>query len=617
MSLGRPVPIAHCTDRSAVWRASFVVFAVILALGASVRAQETPQGASAPTAAPANAVLPVQSGELARKGGLYDISPLRGLTVQDGGRRKPFDTLCREKVDLILGKSSYKGEDPVYTFLALWLEPDRFQHVKAVKIHNLKLADMFGKHKSPAYLSFEEVQSNATYQKAYADVRKNAGMVMGPNQKAILELTDRWWMAREVGSLIKVLPVPGKRVTDAWSSVEAPKGWSVQAAGALAGKIRALRSVWRAGDVAGTNKAIVAFADAVRAKQKVGALPKWKASVEVALNRVRPFRWAWVILMFAICFLGGAVLTKKRGFYVPGLLLLLGGLGFAIFGLTARTLIVARAPVSNLYEATVFATFACVFVGTIFELSYRKGYFGLAASVAGTLVFMLADLSPNMDRHINPLVPVLRSYWLNIHVTCMLLSYGTFAVALLLGVFYFARWFPAKGYPRFSIAAPIAICVGGAVPLFWVAGSGLRPELWYYVVAMLGAPVTATLASYAWVRATGGGSKVIEADRKVLKALEKYMYRVIQVGFLILTTGVLLGAVWANESWGRYWGWDPKETWAFITLLVYGVFIHGYMGGWFRGALAAIWSVIGFYSVLFTFYGVSYVLPGLHSYLSE
>ena len=87
------------------------------------------------------------------------------------------------------------------------------------------------------------------------------------------------------------------------------------------------------------------------------------------------------------------------------------------------------------------------------------------------------------------------------------------------------------------------------------------------------------------------------------------------VGSFSVAGGIILGAVWANESWGRYWDWDPKETWAFITWLVYGVYIHGRIAGIFRGPTAAIWGIIGFNAVLFTLFGVSFVLPGLHSYL--
>ncbi|RME70919.1 MAG: c-type cytochrome biogenesis protein CcsB, partial [Planctomycetota bacterium] len=280
--------------------------------------------------------------------------------------------------------------------------------------------------------------------------------------------------------------------------------------------------------------------------------------------------------------------------------------------------IVRRAPVANIYEAVVFATFASVVVGSIFELRTRKGWFGAAAAVFGALAFMLADLVPALDPTIRPLQPVLRSYWLNIHVTCMLLSYGTFALAFVLGLAYVARWFPARGYPRWAVAVPAGIAVLGVVLAFVPAFAGHgQLRLVQYLVAMLLAPALAVGTGWAWVRLTGGGQPIDPQAAGTLRQLERSIYRVVQVGFVIITAGIILGAVWANESWGRYWGWDPKETWAFITWVIYGAFIHGYMAGWFRGVRAAVWQVLGFYAVLFTFFGVSYVLPGLHSYLKS
>ena len=97
-------------------------------------------------------------------------------------------------------------------------------------------------------------------------------------------------------------------------------------------------------------------------------------------------------------------------------------------------------------------------------------------------------------------------------------------------------------------------------------------------------------------------------------SLDTFLYRVLQVGVVLLAGGIMLGAVWANASWGRYWGWDPKETWALITLLWFLAVLHGRFAGWLRGIGVALSTIGGFFLLLMTYYGVSFYLVGLHSY---
>ena len=104
------------------------------------------------------------------------------------------------------------------------------------------------------------------------------------------------------------------------------------------------------------------------------------------------------------------------------------------------------------------------------------------------------------------------------------------------------------------------------------------------------------------------------ASRRTLSSLEALVYRVIQVGVVLLAGGIMLGAVWANASWGRYWGWDPKETWALITLLWFVATLHGRFAGWLKGVGFALTTIGGFFLLLMTYYGVSFYLVGLHSY---
>jgi cytochrome c-type biogenesis protein CcsB len=548
-------------------------------------------------------------------GGRIDLAALRLLAVQDGGRRKPFDTFAREKVKLVLGTDGFKGEDPVYTFLSLVFEPDRWMPIRAVKIHNLKLIELFDNGSNR--ISFGELRKSEAFRARLDAIDPNDRMT-GPNENAVLELNHRWLMFANLPRTIRVAPIPGSRPESQWSDLTELEGQPPAEQQAVQGLFQRAGRAFRRGDAAATSAALNELAAKLTALQGDRAPDLWRMKLETAMNRTQPFHAAWMVFVLAACLFGAAAITGSRRARTLGLGLHMAGVALALFGVIARTVIVERAPVANLYEAMTFAVFAAVLIGTFFELSYKNAIFGAAASTFGFFALLLADLSPNMDKAISPLVPVLRSYWLNIHVTAMLTSYGTFAVAFLIGIFYFAKYLAAKGLPRLSILVPIAISLAGTGILFWRAYTHQMPKLHDYAFALLGSPLLAIGATWLWLKGSGKiDTKIAYQDKLVLDALDKYMYRVCQVGFVVITGGIILGAVWANESWGRYWGWDPKETWAFITWLVYGVYIHGRIAGLFRGTRSAIWGIVGFYAVLFTFFGVSFVLPGLHSYLKS
>jgi cytochrome c-type biogenesis protein CcsB len=228
-------------------------------------------------------------------------------------------------------------------------------------------------------------------------------------------------------------------------------------------------------------------------------------------------------------------------------------LAFHAAGLAARAYIAQRAPVASFYETIVFMSGAACLFALIFELVKGGSVTGLWGSALGVVALLLGNSIPAYveTQAIEPLEPVLRSYWLNIHVTCMLSSYGALALAFGVGLDYGATYLFYKGPDR---------------------------------------------------------------DERLAR-MDDFNYRVIQVGFLLITTGTGLGAVWANQSWGRYWGWDPKETGAFITWLIYAGYLHARFMGWVKGIWSTVWNVCGFMGVIFTYVVVSFFLKGLHSYL--
>lgn len=209
-----------------------------------------------------------------------------------------------------------------------------------------------------------------------------------------------------------------------------------------------------------------------------------------------------------------------------------------------------HAPLSNIYESL---TFFALTIGVIYLLVEKKYQNRVIGAFALPLAFFaLAYASFGTSDKIQPLIPALKSNWLIAHVVSCFIGYAAFGLAFGISIMYLFK-------------------AGGE------SGSGIMGRM---------------------------------PDRGVLDELT---HQLIMFGFLFLTVGIITGAVWANSAWGRYWGWDPKETWSFITWLIYAALLHfRMMRGW-RGKRIAVLSIIGFAAVLFTYFGVN-LLPGLHSY---
>jgi len=216
-----------------------------------------------------------------------------------------------------------------------------------------------------------------------------------------------------------------------------------------------------------------------------------------------------------------------------------------------------HAPFSNLYESLVFFAWSTAVVYLFVEFKTKSRIIGAFATPFAALAMAYASFNPNVRDSIEPLIPALQSNWLLIHVITCFMGYAAFAVACGLGIMYLVK------------------------DMYSNKETGLLGEL------------------------------------PGLKSIDELMHHTIIFGFLWLSIGIITGAIWANQAWGTYWGWDPKETWSLITWLVYAAALHArFVRGW-RGKKIAFMSIVGFCSVMFTYFGVNFLLSGLHSYGSQ
>ena len=306
-----------------------------------------------------------------------------------------------------------------------------------------------------------------------------------------------------------------------------------------------------------------------------------------------------------------------------------------------------HAPLSNIYESL---TFFSLTIGTIYlGIERRYGNRVIGVFALPLAFFALAYASFGTNDQIQPLIPALKSNWLIAHVISCFIGYAAFAVGSGAGLLYLLK---DKGSFKLSTlgrcllwALSILLWALAVLALFFIFYTlsvhfqtklnglpglpivlaslkplaGLFTWLYHWVGLPLGASFPIVFATFLAVCGAICALFHLNADSAVFKLLpelnivDELTHQLIMFGFLLLTVGIITGAVWANSAWGRYWGWDPKETWSFITWLIYAALLHfRMMRGW-RGKRIAVLSIIGFAAVLFTYFGVN-LLPGLHSY---
>ena len=254
------------------------------------------------------------------------------------------------------------------------------------------------------------------------------------------------------------------------------------------------------------------------------------------------------------------------------------------FILGSRWIVAGYFPLSNLYESLLFLTCMLLTIYLYIETKTKSKLIGSVLIPVTLLIngFANLTLSPEMQKS-SPLVPALQSNWLMMHVSMMLLSYGTLIMGSLLSILFLV-------ISRFK-EIDLKIVDNSSLPLYNI--------MLDYYEAKLVAPST----------------EISELGKiKLLQSIDNWSYRIIGLGFPFLTIGIISGGVWANEAWGSYWSWDPKETWALITWLVFATYLHARITKGWEGKKTAILGGLGFFVIWICYLGVNFLGKGLHSY---
>lgn len=486
------------------------------------------------------------------------------VLVQDQkGRTKPLYTLSNDILRKVTIKNEFDGMSSMQVFLGIYFDFENWQNVRMIKISNGEIQKMIGI--SSGYASFGDIvdlhngggyKLSEYVQKAYA---KSPGE-RNKFDKEVMKIDERVNVIYMIytGDFLKLFPL--RNSAHSWGPAEE----------AVKNAISREDSIYLKNVIPMFKAALVNnnLSDAKRIAQSVSdyqvrfagyALPsKTRINAELfyykskVFERLFPFYATMGIVM--LIGLITMVIKGKKGksvFITTLTWFLFAGFLFHTIGLGLRWYIAGHSPMSNGYESMIFISWVTLLAGFIFV---RKSAFALSATaVLGSMTLMVAHLS-FMDPEITNLVPVLKSYLLTIHVSVITGSYGFLGLGAILGLINM-----------------ILLILSNKTNIERIAGT--------------------------------------------IEELTVISYKTLTLGIYFLTIGTFLGAIWANESWGRYWGWDPKETWSLITIVVYGIVIHSRMIPGLKDIFSFnILSLFAFSSVLMTYFGVNYYLSGLHSY---
>ncbi|KQI37635.1 cytochrome C biogenesis protein [Campylobacter jejuni CVM 41918] len=500
---------------------------------------------------------------------------LATLIVQKSadGRMVPFDTLSREILEKIHQSDSYKGQNSNAVMLSMLVDVNKWQMEPFILMpQNQAVRDAIANileipsAKYISYKDFFDVNNRYKLQKYVENANRKNPNARGIFDKEIIKLDERANVVNLVfsGELFKFIPVqnnPNNVWLAPFSAVTTLKGDEGHIVLALIQNyFSAVENAFKDGNWTRADEGLKFIKEY---QEKIGykVMPsKTKVEMEIFSNKAEIFvKLAPVYLiagfLLLILVFSKMVVPNLKISFIFKVVYVLNVLAFVIHtvGLGLRAYLSGHAPWSNGYESMVYIAWALSLSGIFFS---RKSPIALSlTSILSGVVLMVAHLS-EMNPQITNLVPVLNSYWLSIHVSVITASYGFLGLCALLGIF--------------------------------------------------------TLFLMCFLKKDGKYN--LNILRNITEATRINEMAMI-FGLCLLTVGNFLGAIWANESWGRYWSWDSKETWALVSILVYAAILHLRMiPKYCNQFVFALWSMFAYWVIIMTYFGVNYFLTGLHSY---
>jgi cytochrome c-type biogenesis protein CcsB len=491
------------------------------------------------------------------------------LVIQDeGGRMKPINTFSSELLRKVSKSDTYKDMNSDQVFLSMTQFPQAWFEVPLIYIKkgNDSIRKIIGIGSDVKYASIKSfVDQNGNYKLSPFLEKAYKAQIPSNFEKDFIEADKKVSLLNSAlsGKILKIFPIPNDK-NNKWASyleINHATGTSLDTIkNALPIYLDALMKASRDDNYTMSNTFLVGMENYQKKEGSAVRPSDDKIDSEILYNKYDVFKNLYYLYMLSgimmLLFTIINIFFEKKFIrtLVNGFHVFIAFLfGLHTLGLIARWYISGHAPWSDAYESMIYVAWATMFFTLAFD---RKSKLTVASGTfVAAMVLMIAHWNW-MDPAIANLQPVLNSYWLMIHVAVIVASYGPFALGMILGLVALILMLFTNNQNKFKMSLNI-------------------------------------------------------------KEITYINEMALTIGLVMLTIGNFLGGQWANESWGRYWGWDPKETWALISIMVYAFVIHAR----FVPALRGLWiynvmSILAFYSILMTYFGVNFYLTGLHSYAS-
>ncbi len=484
------------------------------------------------------------------------------VLVQLNGRVEPMDTFTTDILRKLTRKDTFLGMNANQVVLGMMSRPDIWKDVRVLKIRTPKLKKFLNIDENRKYIAFSEILVGQDYKlrKLLEDANKVDAKLRGTFERDVIRLDERLNILYMVftGELFKIYPKMEVGNTKWYSPMEAINTFTGKEQQIVDYITRSML-----GGVAENNISLasqgITLLDTYQKRIGKDIIPaQSKIDAEIAFNKFDVFpkltlAYLFIgILMFVLSFVtvfNPKLHSQKVNNTLFGILAILFIIQTISMGI--RWYISGHAPWSNTYESLVYIAWSTMFAGVVF---FRKSLLALSATVVMSAIFMFTAHLSGIDPQITNLVPVLKSYWLTIHVSIITGSYGFLGLGAMLGFM--------------------------SLILFIFRDKKQKPHI-----------------------------------DKTIKHITAINEATLIIGLSALVVGNFLGGVWANESWGRYWGWDSKETWAYVAIVAYIIVLHlRLVPKLNRPFVLAVASTLAFSTILMTYFGVNFYLSGMHSY---
>jgi len=490
------------------------------------------------------------------------------LLIQDlGGRVKPLNSEALDLVNKITGKSSLYGLNSEQIVLGMLIEPKRWQKIEMIKIKNIDIKKHLKLPLDRKYVSFSQMFDEAGYYKLAKlvdNANRKAESKRGTLEKDLIKLDERLNVAYLTykGLFFRFIPLLSSENNQWLDLNDAMKNPNISDStkDIIYNYLDEVEQAFSTNDWKKANS-LLDWIKQNQIKNSADILPSdTQIGIEIFYNKIFIFKKLFIYyFILGFVALGVSLISiflDKKSKKIETSILYLFALGLVAhtIGLAIRWYISGHAPWSDSYESLVYIAWSSIFAGIVV---FRKSTLALATSSLLAGVIMLVAHLSFINPQVTNLVPVLKSYWLSIHVSVITASYGFLGLSFMLGFM--------------------------------------------------------SLALMVFKSKTN--ETKINNQIRYLSAINEIS---LIIGLSMLAVGNFFGGIWANESWGRYWGWDPKETWAFVSIVVYTIVLHLR----FIPRLNSIYtlcvaSVFAFASIIMTYFGVNFYLTGMHSYASS